>query len=81
MKKYTIILSVLLVLSCAAASARERKKDTLNVEISLTDTLTKVAAPAVEAYEVEFTDKMLARDADGLFVGDGSVGASVGWVL
>lgn len=48
MKKYTIILSVLLVLSCAVTSARERKKDTLNVEITLTDTLTNEFLDSLE---------------------------------
>ncbi len=40
MKKFTTIVSVLLILSCFITDARERKKDTLNVEIALTDTLT-----------------------------------------
>ena len=39
MKKLTIILSILLLLPCCLI-ARERKKDTLNVEISFTETLT-----------------------------------------
>lgn len=39
MKKLTIILSILILLPCCLI-ARERKKDTLNVEISFTETLT-----------------------------------------
>lgn len=39
MKKLTIILSILLLLPCCLI-AREKKKDTLNVEISFTETLT-----------------------------------------
>ena len=39
MNKLTIILSILLLLPCCLI-ARERKKDTLNVEISFTETLT-----------------------------------------
>lgn len=40
MKRLTIILSILLLLPCTLIDARERKKDTLNVEIAFTDTLT-----------------------------------------
>ena len=40
MKRLTIILSILLILPCTLIDARERKKDTLNVEIAFTDTLT-----------------------------------------
>lgn len=40
MKRLTIILSILLLLPCTLVDARERKKDTLNVEIAFTDTLT-----------------------------------------
>lgn len=39
MKKLIIILSIILLLPCCLI-ARERKKDTLNVEIAFTDTLT-----------------------------------------
>ena len=39
MKKLTIILAILLAFSCAVTDARERKRDTVNVEITLTDTL------------------------------------------
>ena len=39
MKKLTIILAILLAFSCALTNARERKRDTVNVEITLTDTL------------------------------------------
>ena len=48
MKKFTIILSVLLVLSCVVTNARERKKDTLNVEIAFTDTLTNEFLDSLE---------------------------------
>lgn len=40
MKRLTIILSILLLLPCTLIDAKERKKDTLNVEIAFTDTLT-----------------------------------------
>jgi hypothetical protein len=40
MKRLTIILSILMILPCTLIDARERKKDTLNVEIAFTDTLT-----------------------------------------
>lgn len=40
MKRLTILLSILLLLPCTLIDARERKKDTLNVEIAFTDTLT-----------------------------------------
>lgn len=40
MKKFTIILSALLLLTCIMTDARERKKDTLNIDIAITDTLT-----------------------------------------
>lgn len=39
MKKLTIILAILIAFSCAVTDARERKRDTVNVEITLTDTL------------------------------------------
>ena len=39
MKKLTIILAILLAFSCVITDARERKRDTLNVEITFTDTL------------------------------------------
>ena len=40
MKRITIILTVLFGLSCIMTDARERAKDTLNVEIAISDTLT-----------------------------------------
>ena len=48
MKKFTIIFSVLLVLSCVVTNARERKKDTLNIEIAFTDTLTNEFLDSLE---------------------------------
>ena len=39
MKKLTIILAILLAFSCVLTDARERKRDAVNVEITLTDTL------------------------------------------
>ena len=40
MKRLTIILSLLLILPCTLIDEKKKKKDTLNVEIAITDTLT-----------------------------------------
>ena len=70
MKRITIILTVLFVLSCIMTDARERAKDTLNVEIAISDTLTD---EFLDSYEIK--KKLVLNDYSMIGI-QGGVGLS-----
>ena len=70
MKRITIILTVLLGLSCIMTDARERAKDTLNVEIAISDTLTD---EFLDSYEIK--KKLVLNDYSMIGI-QGGVGLS-----
>ena len=70
MKRITIILTVLFGLSCIMTDARERAKDTLNVEIAISDTLTD---EFLDSYEIK--KKLVLNDYSMIGI-QGGVGLS-----
>lgn len=70
MKRITIILTVLFGLSCIMTDARERAKDTLNVEIAVSDTLTD---EFLDSYEIK--KKLVLNDYSMIGI-QGGVGLS-----
>ena len=70
MKRITIILTVLFCLSCIMTDARERAKDTLNVEIAISDTLTD---EFLDSYEIK--KKLVLNDYSMIGI-QGGVGLS-----
>lgn len=70
MKRITIILTVLFGLSCIMTDARERAKDTLNVEIAISETLTD---EFLDSYEIK--KKLVLNDYSMIGI-QGGVGLS-----
>lgn len=70
MKRITIILTVLFGLTCIMTDARERAKDTLNVEIAISDTLTD---EFLDSYEIK--KKLVLNDYSMIGI-QGGVGLS-----
>lgn len=70
MKRITIILTVLFGLSCIMTDARGRAKDTLNVEIAISDTLTD---EFLDSYEIK--KKLVLNDYSMIGI-QGGVGLS-----
>lgn len=70
MKRITIILTVLFGLSCIMTDARERAKDTLNVEIAISDTLTD---EFLDSYQIK--KKLVLNDYSMIGI-QGGVGLS-----